>query len=64
MGVVLIIGGCIGLIVAVKGKIFYVGDADAISSFNRRRSTWSGRLVSAIAGTLLIAVGIKLLFFP
>jgi hypothetical protein len=63
MSAVFIILGCIGLIVAVMGKEFSVADSDAISSFNQRMPTWLGRLIAAIAGTLLLAYGIKTLFF-
>jgi hypothetical protein len=59
----LIVGGCIGIVVGFVGKEFYVGDADAISSFDRKSSTWSGRLVAILAGGVLLVGGIKLMFW-
>ena len=61
--VALIIFGCIGLIVSVVGKNFFVGDADAMTSWDKPSSQWSGRLISFAAGIMLIAVGIKELIY-
>jgi hypothetical protein len=61
MGIVFIVGGCIGILVAIFGKEFSVGDADAITSFNQKRSRRSGRLISLVAGLLLLAFGMKVL---
>jgi hypothetical protein len=60
-GIALILGGCTGLAVAAFGKNFSVGDADAMTSWDKPTSRWSGRLVSLIAGLMLLAIGIKLL---
>jgi hypothetical protein len=61
IGIALIIGGCTGLAVAVFGKNFSVGDADAMTSWDKPRSRWSGTLVFLIAGLMLLAIGIRLL---
>ncbi len=61
MGLVFIILGAIGVILGVRGGRFYIGDSDAMTSFNRESSTRSGRTVFIIAGILLIALGIKFL---
>jgi hypothetical protein len=63
MGIVFIIGGLIGIAIGIRGGEFYAGDADAISSFNQKVSSRSGRVVFILAGILLIAGGIKLFFF-
>jgi len=63
MGAIFIIAGSVGIILAFMGKNFTSGDPDAISSFARPVSNRYGRLVSAIAGTMLIAFGIKFLLF-
>jgi hypothetical protein len=63
MGVIFIIAGSVGIILAFIGKDFSAGDPDAMSSFGRPVSNRSGRLVCAIAGTMLIAFGIKFLLF-
>lgn len=61
MGIVFVIIGCIGVVVGIVGKEFYVGGDDAIASFDRKSSRWSGRVVFILAGLLLIAFGIKFL---
>jgi len=61
IGIALIISGCAGLTIAALGKNFSVGDADAMTSWNKPRSRWSGRLVFLIAGLMLLAIGIRLL---
>ncbi len=61
MGIVFVIGGCVGVLVAIVGKEFWVGDADAMTSFNQRRSRRSGRLISLVAGLLMLAFGLKVL---
>ena len=63
MGARFIIAGSVGIILAFIGKNFTAGDPDAISSFARPVSNRYGRLVSAIAGTMLIAFGIRFLLF-
>ncbi len=63
MGVIFIIAGSVGIVLAFIGKNFTAGDPDAISSFARPVSNRYGRLVFAIAGTMLIAFGIKFLLF-
>jgi hypothetical protein len=61
IGIVFVLGGCTGLAVAAFGQNFTVGDADAITSFDRPASKWSSRLVSGIAGVMLLGFGIKCL---
>jgi hypothetical protein len=63
MGAIFIIAGSVGIIFAFIGKNFSAGDPDAISSFARPVSNRYGHLVCAIAGTMLIAFGIKFLLF-
>jgi hypothetical protein len=63
MGVIFIIGGSVGIILAFIGKNFGTGDADAMSSFARPVSNRYGRVVCAIAGTMLLAFGIRFLLF-
>jgi hypothetical protein len=58
-----IIAGSIGILLAFIGKNFTAGDPDAISSFTRPVSNKYGRIVCAIAGSMLIAFGIKSLLF-
>ena len=63
MGIVFIIVGCLGVIIGLLGREFTAADPDASSSFDRKVSTRSGRIVFVLAGVLLIAAGAKLLFF-
>ncbi|MBB5056203.1 hypothetical protein HDF16_000872 [Granulicella aggregans] len=59
VAITLIIAGCAVLAVATFGKNFSVGDADAMTSWDRPRSRWSRRPVSLIAGLMLLGIGIK-----
>jgi hypothetical protein len=63
MGIIFIIAGSVAIILAVIGKNFTAADPDAMSSFARPVSNRSGRVVFAIAGSMLIAFGIKFLLF-
>jgi hypothetical protein len=61
MGFIFIIAGCVAIVLGVRGGKFSIGDPDGMTSFNRESSTRSGRAVFIIAGTLLIAFGLKFL---
>jgi hypothetical protein len=61
MGILSLIAGSVGILVGIFGKDFYVGDVFATGSYNRKRSTWSGRLISLLAGVSLLALGIVIL---
>jgi len=53
----LVLVGAIALGIAVAGKNFGVADADAISSFDRPSSGWSGKLVFALVGIAFLSIG-------
>jgi hypothetical protein len=61
MGIVLILAGCVAIAIGVRGGQFYAGDPDAISSFNRKVSERSGRVVFILAGILLFVGGLIIL---
>jgi hypothetical protein len=61
MSILLIAAGLVGIASGVFGKKFYEADILSVSVGTRKSSTWSGRLIFIVAGTGLIAVGIKLL---
>jgi hypothetical protein len=64
VGVLFILMGCGGIAAGIFGRAYYVGDADASSSFKRRSSIGSGRAIFFVAGGLLIAFGDKTLLYP
>ncbi len=61
MGVLFTILGCALLLASFKVKGFFVSDPDAIASFARPRSKWSGQLIFVVVGIGMLAFGIKLL---
>lgn len=63
MGIILILAGIVGIVVAIFGKEFYSGD---ILSFagkkpEQRIPTWFGRSIFIVVGVFFIFGGIKLL---
>jgi hypothetical protein len=59
MSIGFIVAGIIGVLIGIFGKEFSIGDPDAISSFDRKSSRRSGRVVFVLTGVLLIAFGFK-----
>ena len=61
MAVTFIIFGVLAIIAGAKAKQFYVGDADAITSWDRPRSKTSGRVIFFTVGALFIIFGVTAL---
>jgi hypothetical protein len=63
VGTLLVIFGAIGIAGAIFAKDFYAADGLGLHEFKPKQKipTWLGRLVCAVAGVGLIAVGIKML---
>ncbi len=63
MGVVFVICGVAGIVVAIFGKEFERADIISLTPFRIRQpiSGRSGRLIFASAGVALLAVGIRML---
>lgn len=63
VGIVIVLAGVGGIVGGIFGRDFFVGDADAISSFSERRSRRSGKTICITVGVLIIACGLKVLLF-
>jgi hypothetical protein len=61
IGTLLIIFGVLGIAGAIFAKEFWAADVMALHEFKQKLPTWLGRLVCAVAGVGLIAVGVKML---
>jgi hypothetical protein len=58
--------GCGAIAVGIFGKNlnFYAADVETGAPFKQKSSRWSGRTVFAMVGVFMLAIGIKLLFWP
>jgi hypothetical protein len=63
IGTLLVVFGALGIWGAFFAKEFWAVDGLGLHEFKRKQKlpTWLGRLVCAVAGLGLIAVGIKML---
>jgi len=63
IGALLIIFGALGIGGAIFAKEFWAVDGLGLHEFKKKRKlpTWLGRLVGAVVGLGLIAVGVKML---
>ena len=61
LGAILVVFGVLGIAGAIFAKDFWAADVIALHEFKQKLPTWLGRLVCAVAGLGLIAVGIKML---
>jgi hypothetical protein len=63
IGSLLVIFGVLGIAQAIFAKEFLAVDGLGLHEFKKKRKlpTWLGRLVGAIVGLGLIAVGVKML---
>jgi hypothetical protein len=61
IGALLVIFGALGIAGAIFAKEFWAADGLGLHEFKRKLPTWLGRLVCAVAGFGLIAVGVKML---
>jgi hypothetical protein len=63
IGAILVIFGVLGIEGAIFAKEFWAVDGLGLHEFKQKQKlpTWLGRLVCAVAGLGLIAVGIKML---
>ncbi len=60
---VLVIFGALGIAQAISAKEFWAVDGLGLHEFKKKRKlpNWLGRLVGAVVGLGLIAVGVKML---
>jgi hypothetical protein len=63
IGTLLVIFGALAIAQAIFAKEFWAVDGLGLHEFKKKRKlpTWLGRLVGAVVGLGLIAVGIKML---
>lgn len=63
IGTLLVIFGALGIAQAILAKEFWAVDGLGLHEFKKKRKlpTWLGRLVGAVVGLGLIAVGVKML---
>ena len=63
IGALLIIFGVLAIAQAIFAKEFWAADGLGLHEFKKKRKipTWLGRLLGAVVGLGLIAVGVKML---
>lgn len=61
IGTVSVVFGVLGIAGAIFGKDFRMADAETLVETKQKMPTWLGRLLCAVVGTCLIAIGIKML---